>query len=125
MLDLPKRCCWEKIAGLEQSFSPHLAKQPCEKAAESKQAARAGRKRSRKTGALWIAGELSPLALQLPCLVSQPQLHSFFTPPAAKPHASPAISARSKPFSCPSAKATPPNLAPQTPKCFPNEQEDK
>lgn len=55
---LPKRCCWEKIAGLDQSFSLSLAKQPCEKTAENKQAARAGRKRSRKTGALWTAGEL-------------------------------------------------------------------
>ena len=39
MLYLPKCCCWEKTARLEQSFFLSLAKQPCEKTVENKQAA--------------------------------------------------------------------------------------
>jgi len=52
---LPKCWCREKIAGRKQSFSLNLAMQPCEKTAKRKQAARVGRKRSKKPGGLWKA----------------------------------------------------------------------
>lgn len=40
---------------LNHSFCLNLAMQPWEKSAKSKQATRAGRNRSRKTGGHWIA----------------------------------------------------------------------